>query len=347
MADSVSKSWFAVFNNPQDHGYPGEPHEVVDRLIDEWISGSPTRSCAMAFCVSADGLPHIHMVLEDVKAMRFTVVKKTFAVGAHFEPTKGTKEQAEDYINKKGRWQEKGEKILYASRYGEIKGCQGRRRDLEVVSELIEQGFKPDEIMDMDISYRYFESMIKGAFYSKRRKEVSFMRDVEVFYHVGESGSGKSYTACSLIQERGQNNVFFVSQYENGFLDDYMGEDILFLDEFKSSIKFGLLLSLLDKYQTPIYARYHNIYPCWTEVHITSVFPPERLYSYMVSCDEDVDTVGQLMRRISYVVYHWKENGCYRQYSLPAGQYTDYDSLKASAFGKDGFVPVSSCTVFS
>ena len=71
MSDTVSKSWFAVFNNPQQHGYDGEPSEVIDRLISEWISNNPTRSCAMTFCVSADGLPHVHMVLEDVKAMRF------------------------------------------------------------------------------------------------------------------------------------------------------------------------------------------------------------------------------------------------------------------------------------
>ena len=101
MSDTVSKSWFAVFNNPQQHGYDGEPSEVIDRLISEWISNNPTRSCAMTFCVSADGLPHVHMVLEDVKAMRFSTIKKTFAVGAHFEATKGSKEQAEDYINKR------------------------------------------------------------------------------------------------------------------------------------------------------------------------------------------------------------------------------------------------------
>lgn len=144
--DTVSKSWFAVFNNPQDHGYSGEPSVVVDRLIDEWIRDHPTRSCAMTFCVSADGLPHVHMVLEDVKAMRFSAIKKTFAPGAHFEATKGSKEQAEAYITKKGKFQEKEEKVLYENRHGEIKGAQGKRRDLEVISELIDQGYTPSII---------------------------------------------------------------------------------------------------------------------------------------------------------------------------------------------------------
>lgn len=346
MSDSVSKSWFAVFNNPQDHGYFGEPADVVDKLISEWVSDKPTRSCAMTFCVSADGLPHVHMVLEDVKAMRFSAVKNSFAPGAHFEPTKGSKEQAEDYITKKGKWQEKGEKILYTNRYGEIKGCQGKRRDLEIISELIDQGYTPYQIMDMNIAYRLNEDIIKGAYFSKLEKETPFMRSVKVFYHVGESGSGKSYSAVALKQERGEENVYFVSQYNTGYMDNYMGEKILFLDEFKGGIRFGELLVILDHYKTYIHARYRNVLTCWNEVHITSVFPPERLYSNMVETNKDIDTSTQLMRRIDFVVYHWKENGNYKQFLLPAVQYKDYDSLKAVAVGKSGFVPVEHYPMF-
>lgn len=345
--DLVSKSWFCTFNNPQNHGYPGEPQDVVERLIEEWMALHPTGSCAMAYCVSADGLPHIHMVLEDVKAMRFSAVKKAYAPGMHFDSTKGSKEQAENYINKRGKWEEKGEKILYSEVRGVIKGCQGSRRDLEIIHDLVWQGYSPDEIMDMDISYRRYESLIKSEYFSKRKKETPFARPVKVFYHVGDSGSGKSYSAYSLIQERGEHNVFFVSQYENGFLDDYLGQDILFLDEFKGSISYDMLLSITDHYKTSVHARYQNVYALWTEVHITSVFPPERLYSRMVVSDEDVDTMAQLMRRLTYIVYHWKDDKGYHQYALPAEKYETYDTLKAIAIGKDGFIPAPSCTVFS
>jgi hypothetical protein len=34
------------------------------------------------------------MVLEDKVAMRFSAIKKTYAIGAHLEPTKGSKQQA-------------------------------------------------------------------------------------------------------------------------------------------------------------------------------------------------------------------------------------------------------------
>ena len=72
MNDSVSRSWFAVFNNPEEHGYTGTPEEICNRLRDEWIGESTTRSGAWVYCISAEGLKHIHMVLEDSKPIRFT-----------------------------------------------------------------------------------------------------------------------------------------------------------------------------------------------------------------------------------------------------------------------------------
>ena len=42
----TSRSWFAVFNNPQDHGYDGKPIEVLERLKNEWIENNPTRTGA-------------------------------------------------------------------------------------------------------------------------------------------------------------------------------------------------------------------------------------------------------------------------------------------------------------
>ena len=115
MKDAVTKSWFAVLNNPAEHGYAGTPEEVCSRLRDEWLMGGTERTGAWAYCVSADGLPHIHMVLEDAKAMRFSAVKTSYAVGTHFEATKGNKKQAEAYIEKQAPFDEKGEQIIQRS----------------------------------------------------------------------------------------------------------------------------------------------------------------------------------------------------------------------------------------
>ena len=114
MANDVNaRSWFCVFNNPEKHGFIGSPEEIAEQMKDRWIADNPQRTCAVAFCVSADGLPHCHAVFEDTKTMRFTAVKKLFP-GMHIEPTKGTKDQAEDILTSvvNGR---KKEKILFVS----------------------------------------------------------------------------------------------------------------------------------------------------------------------------------------------------------------------------------------
>ena len=85
--DTMARSWFCVANNPQEHGYIGTPEEIAERIADDWVKDNPQRSCAIAYCISADGLHHLHKVLEDVKNMRFSAVKKVFP-SMHMEPTK-------------------------------------------------------------------------------------------------------------------------------------------------------------------------------------------------------------------------------------------------------------------
>lgn len=337
MADTVSKSWFVVFNNPAEHGYEGTSEEVCMRLREEWISDSPSRSGAWAYCVSAAGLHHVHMVLEDSKAMRFSLIKKTYAAGAHFEPTKGNKNEAEMYIKKLGKYKEKGEQILYYTDYGEIKGCQGQRKALEEIEKLLEEGQTPNQIMAQSFSYRRYSTMIKEAFYDKRRRETDFMREVNVTWHVGESGSGKSYTAYKLVEEHGEDDVYMLTDYDGGGFDRYNGERVLFMDEFRGQIPYSTLLNILDCYKIQIHSRYANALSLWTEVHITSVMPPNMVYKKMVTENQDVDTIQQLFRRINTIMYHYKDKDEYKSYALPMEKYTTLEELRQKATGKEFF----------
>lgn len=330
MNDGVSKSWFCVMNNPLEHGYSGEPSDIAEKIADDWCKNDPTRTCAVAACISAEGLFHCHTVFESVKAMRFSAVKKIFPT-MHIEPTKGNKEQAENYIQKKGSFKEKGEQVLYIARRGEIKAAQGQRRDLDIIQDLIEQGNTPKEIMNMNISYRRYEKLIRDAYFAKRSSEIPYNRDVCVFWHLGESGSGKSYESVKLIEKYGEDNFYMLSDYENGGFDKYCGEPVLFMDEFRGQIPYSTLLTILQGYKQQIHARYTNIIPLWTEVHITSVLPPEKVYQKMVRDNQDLDTLKQLFRRISFIVYHWKDDSGYHSFELPMSEYIDYNDLKRRA----------------
>ena len=336
-AIGISKSWFAVLNNPADHGYIGTPQEVCEKLRSEWLSVSDSRTGAWVYCVSAEGLHHVHMVLEDRVAMRFSKIKKNYAVGMHFEATKGNKEQAEAYITKQPPFDEKGEQILYTCRHGEIQAVQGRRTDLEKISDMLEAGLTPREIMAQDFSYRRYERMIKSAYFDKRKQDTPVVREVKVHYLVGESGSGKSYTYVSLCEEHGEDQVYFFSDYEGGGWDAYQGEPILFLDELKGQFPFSLLLQILDKFKTQLHARYSNVVALWREVYITSVFPPEELYKKMVEeSARGRDKQQQLLRRITDITYCYiDEAGNHRRYTIPMSQYKDYETLKQEATTPD------------
>ena len=55
----------------------------------------------------------------------------------------------------------------------------------------------------------------------------------------------------------------------------------------------------------------------------------------MVPTDQqEMDEYAQLARRITYVVYHYKEDGEFKEFQLPMENYHNYDNLKLSAAGK-------------
>lgn len=157
------RSWFCVWNNPEKVYADLKPEQIAETVLEEWIKDQPTRTGAVAYCISADGLRHLHMVLEDSSQIRFSALKKIFP-SAHLQPTMGTKEQAEDYIQKKGKWAEKGEQIVYTARFGEIKGRQGQRKDMEIIADCLEKGMKPDEIININFSFRRYSNMIREAY---------------------------------------------------------------------------------------------------------------------------------------------------------------------------------------
>lgn len=340
MADDVSKSWFCVFNNPEEHGYTGSPDEILEKLKNEWVSVSPTRTGAWTYCISAKGLHHVHMVLEDTKSMRFSAIKKSYAVGMHFEPTKGSKEQAEDYINKRGKYEEKGEMIVFTTRHGEIKGFQGSRRDIEQIEELILSGFTPSQIFETNFQFLRYEKLIRNAFWEKKKKDASFFRDVKVYWHFGESGTGKSYSAIGLADKYGRDKLYMTKDYDTGFLDTYEAEPILFLDEFRDQLRYSTLLSLLDGYTVQIHCRYKNVLMLWNEVHVSSVQTPLEVYQNLVPyLKRETDTFEQLSRRINYIVYHWKDSTGFHECQISMNEFKSRSQIESIA-ENDGFIVV-------
>ena len=245
----------------------------------------------------------------------------------HIEPTKGNKEQAENYIQKKGKYKEDGEKVLYLGRHGIIKGEQGKRKDLSIIEELIDQGKNINEILDTSVNYRQYEKLIKDVYFRKKWKETPVKREIKVYWHVGKTGTGKSYEMVTLTEQYGEDNIYVVTDYENGF-DKYSGEKVLFMDEFRGQIKYNQLLTILDCYRAQVRCRYTNIFALWNEVHITSVLSPEDVYKKMVQENRTVDTIEQLLRRINFVVEHFIKDGKYTKTKIKMEDYLKFEEIQ-------------------
>ena len=330
--DTVSRSWFVVLNNPIEHGYNGKPEEILECMKNDWIKQNPEKYRGFwAYCISATGTPHVHMVLECGTAMRFSKVKKIYKT-AHVEATKGGRKQVLEYIKKEAKFHEKGEVVVSTLSHGIIIGNVYKSLKTQR-EELINDGMKPNEIMDQDIRFRKEEAVIRKSYFAKRYKETPPIRDITVNYHIGESGSGKTYTYIQICEKIGDENVYLFNDYTNkgiGGLDSYCGESILFIDELKPhSLTYSQLLTMLQGYRSQYHARYSNGYALWTEVHITSVFPPEYIYSGLVNENvKGIDSINQLLRRIDNYIYHYKnKKGEYKTYKIKGDEYIGYGDL--------------------
>lgn len=188
MSDVISRSWFVVFCNPEEHGYLGTPEEIIEKLKNEWIENHPLRKGWWAYAISAKGLRHVHMVLEDSCACRFSKLKKIYP-SANLQVTKGTRKQVMSYIKKEPPYDEKGEKVIAFTTYGNIEGYKRyavstMNETFAMIEVLIEEGMTPNQIMAEDIRFRREETLIRKCYFAKRSRETPPLREVKVFWHL-------------------------------------------------------------------------------------------------------------------------------------------------------------------
>lgn len=318
--DTRSRSWFCVFNNPSDHlpELQGkQPKEVCEELAARWCVADK-RSGAWVYCVSAAGLHHVHMVLEDTNKAAFSTVKKAYE-GAHIEPTQGNKAQVEDYIYKRGAFEEKGEQVLYIHTVGQIVGAQGKRSDLVQARELLDSGLTPRQIYNQNPNYYRISNYIERMAYDKRVAETPIIRENVVYWHIGGTGTGKSFEGYKRMSERGRDAVYITHGENVHPFDRYTGQSEIWIDELRQDspfFSFARLLGVCDKYTADVSARYQDTLMMWTQTHITTPMMPQELYDNL---RQKQDKLAQLLRRIRYYVYHWRDGNGYHAYCYDTG----------------------------
>lgn len=333
-----SRKFLGTLNNPKDWGYDSDK---VIRLLSE-LAGC--RYIAIAEEIGAqEHTPHLHIfvVYKNPKALStmFNTVPK-----AHWDACRGTIEQNRDYVFKQGKWadSEKGTTALPETQreWGELPSeCEefpSRKSDvMDAINEMIEEGLCPSEIMAKHAGYCEYADTIRRAYILRRAADVPPVRDVRVHYVVGASGSGKTYTYKRLCDRFGDSDVYLVTDYANDMtaaFDRYQAENIIVMDEFRGNVRFSTFLNLTDKYRCDIHARYVSTMALYSEVYITSVYPPEKLYENLVeTASQGIEPRQQLYRRITDITYCEVRNGRYFRYTVPMSDYAGYEFLRCEA----------------
>lgn len=310
------------------------PEYMADFFISLWENSGKGRKAGIAVCVSSDGCYHGHIACYGNTTTLRKVADILFQ--SHIEPQLGSKEQLKKYILKEGNYEEKGEKVLFSKGLDAVQDNQGKRSDLDIIEEMLNNGATPEEIFETSFRYRKYEKMIKADYLARRIKETPLVKEMWNEYHWGRSGTGKTYTYVKMC-EKFPDEVYLCNDYANsgasgGGFDFYSSNPakIIVLDEFRGNIPYNQFLSLLDVYsRNQQHCRYQNTYNLWTSVIICSIYPPEKAYSFMVDeTQKSVDSIQQLMRRLNVIVYHYiNKEGKYRSFRMPAQEYIDASDM--------------------
>ena len=179
-----------------------------------------------------------------------------------------------------------------------LKSGLGQRNDLIEFKNAVLSGATYDELLENHISTiarhdKFYQDL------KRHKQELEFMskfRELQVYYIYGNAGTGKT---SSVYEKYGFENIYSVDDYKHPF-DEYNGEDVLLLDEYRSNFEITYFLKLLDRYPLKLRARYGNKVACYTKVYIISNVPLNEQYPNL-----DETTRQALDRRIQKIIHYY------------------------------------------
>lgn len=301
MADSCRK-WLLTFNDPISKGFT---HECIKRKINEFEN-------VIYWCMSDEtgmesGLFHTHLYIVLKNPVRWTTIAKRFPDVHRDMVIRGTSQQNRDYVFKEGKWlsDPKADTNHRDSHeeFGELPNERpGKRTDLDELYSMIKDGYSTYEILEHNPKYLLQVEKIERVrqlIFEQQFKDV--WRNLDVTYIWGVTGVGKTRY---VMDKYGYTNVYRVTDYKHPF-DGYKGEDVILFDEFRSDIRMGDMLKILDGYPVELEARYANKTACYTKVYFCTNIDICNQYPNIQQ--EEPLTWKAFLRRINRVKMHESE----------------------------------------
>jgi len=278
-----SRSWFLVINKKCYNDKIN--YETLEKYVKDNLNAD-----YFCFCEEkghgndeSEGNEHIHLYLELVNPVSFSSIQKKFK-GAHIELRRGNPTEARNYIYKIGSPENEAKadtNIKPALEFGnwdnykDIIARGAYAAPKLTPNEKLEQylmlydSLDDVEANDLWFAKQYKEQLQKGFDKKKLDNFISRCGKIEqnpfgfdvitihrkVYYLFGESRTGKSY---GVRYKYGSNNVYSAKMSNKHPFDAYNGQNVLLLDEFRSSLSLQDMLSLLDCYPSEVDARYFD-----------------------------------------------------------------------------------------
>lgn len=246
------RNWMFTLNNPSDHIMKPNTWPDMKYVIWQVESGE-------------NGTPHWQGYIQFKTSHRLNWLKTRCSRTAHWEPRKGTHEQAVEYCSKSET------RISGPFIFGDPP-TPGKRTDLVELKQDLDEGLNLRQIAS-----NHFAPYIKYArgIQSYRRLMSSprnFKTTVTVLY--GDTGVGKS----KLMQTFAP--LAYWKTTGDKWWDDYDFQDEVVIDEFYGWLPYAYLLRLLDRY--PMYVETKGGMVNFTAKHIylAANNPPDLWYNW-------------------------------------------------------------------
>lgn len=161
----------------------------------------------------------------------------------------------------------------------------------------------PDKISSTD--YAKYEPQLKRAWNMYRARRVAGAkghRNCQILWLYGATGRGKTELAKLFAEQLGK--PFYLTASGGDPMGNYADQPFIILDEVRAGEGFTYkeLLQFLDPFtMTATKSRYYNKVAMADWIVVTSPYSPAEYYKLAVPVSTDIDSAGQLYRRVSQV----------------------------------------------
>jgi len=201
---------------------------------------------------------------------------------------RGSHEENKAYCSEDGDYEEFGTMPV-----------QGRRKDLTGLTRAILDGdMTVDQVLiENPQTYHTYGRTLRDAEVLRNRRRYRNWK-TRGFWYFGETGTGKSHYAMEDFKPE--------THYRWNLMEDkqdYCGQPIVIIDEFRGQLPLSILLQLVDEYPMNVAVKFRNQFPFLAEmVIVTSSLPPEKIYHNLTRGD----SLAQVYRRFEVYEFRFK-----------------------------------------